>query len=81
MNYLILKNVDINSKDKNGLTPLHYSMINNNEIVAQRLLKEDHILINARNYNLTVNKPMGLFLKFRQSLFSRLESIILQYLT
>ncbi len=55
MNYLILKNVGINSKDKNGLTPLHYASINNNEIGAQRLLKEDHILINVRNDNCTVN--------------------------
>jgi ankyrin repeat protein len=55
MNYLILKSVDINSKDKNGLTPLHYASIKNNEIGAQRLLKEDHISINVRNDNYTVN--------------------------
>lgn len=40
MDFLIVKRVDLNAKDKEGCTPLHYAAKNNNEIAAERLLKE-----------------------------------------
>ena len=40
LDYLVLKRVDLNSKDVNGLTALHYAAKNNNEFGAERLIKE-----------------------------------------
>ena len=47
LNYLILKRVGLNVKDRDGLTPLHYAAKFNNEYGAKRLLKEWTIRIDV----------------------------------
>ena len=55
MDYLILKRVDLNSKDKDGMTPLHYAAKNNNDFGAERLLKEWSIHIDVNTFSYEIN--------------------------
>ena len=48
LDFLIVKRVDLNAKDKNGFTPLHYAAKNNNELGAERLLKEWSIRVDVK---------------------------------
>ena len=52
IDYLILKFVDVNSKDNEGLTPLHYASKCDNELGVKRLLSEKDIRINVTNAGL-----------------------------
>ena len=48
MDFLIMKQVNINAKDRNGLTPLHIASIKDNSLGAERLLKEWGVKIEVR---------------------------------
>ena len=43
--YLVFRKVDLNAKDKDGKTPLHYAALRNNEIGAEILMKERDVFI------------------------------------
>ena len=55
LNYLLSVSSCLNSKDNDGLTPLHYAAKNNNDIGAKRLLKEWSIRIDVSSFSMNVN--------------------------
>ena len=49
LDYLILKFVDLNAKDENGLTPFHYACKCDHELGVKRLIYEKNIIIDVNN--------------------------------
>ncbi len=47
LDYLIMKRIDVNAKDHEGMTALHYAAKTNNEYGAERLIKEWSIRIDV----------------------------------